>query len=247
MIDRLVGSYASHKFNERDDSYQPSMAIASSKLMHEDGKYLTVLFSPWHGGDRAYDVLANRLAKRESAVLRYKAHHQVLEPNVSRVVDSFEHIQSTAADDVTRLVEKHGYDHVDLVAASLGNVSLGMVAKALPDFASATMVVPGSNLARGLWQSRRAQAMRQELEEQGVDEATLDNEWSILAPKSAASSLAGKDVRVIMSTTDAVIPPDFQQEMVDIVSKVADHLDVRTTRLGHMASVASFCLAGALE
>jgi len=244
MIDRLMGYYAGYKFKDVDSSYQPSMAIQSSQLSNEKGGFLTVLFPPWRGGDGAYNVLAKRLAKRGSAVLSYKFHHDILEPDVERTIGSFTYIQSTVVNELKRLAEAHHYKDVYLIGSSLGNVSLALVAKAFPDFTSATMVVAGSNLARCVWEGDRTQSIRQGFEAQGIDEATLARAWQALAPMSAGSSFAGKDVHMIVSTTDKIIPATYQQEMVETVATFAERMDVKASKLGHIASVANYCLRG---
>ena len=243
MIDKFVGVYAGRKYSGTDDNYRPSEAIESRRVVNESAPNLTVLFPPWRGGESAYNLLTKRLVKSSSAVLQYKFSPQILEPNVSRVVESFERIQSEVTEDLEKLTFCNRYDQVNFVASSLGNVSLGLVAKRFPEFTGATMIVAGSNLARSAWEGSRTQHIRQALELQGMSEDALDEAWAKLAPKNSATAFEGKPVHLLVSTTDEVIPAHYQHEMVDTVSSAGVIATVDSYRTGHIATVARYCLS----
>ena len=246
MIDAAMGHYARYHFTADQDDYTAAQAIRSKELVNPSGRHLTVLFPPWRGGEGAYDVLTRRLQRNGSAVLRYNLHPQILEPNADRVLASFAGIRDGVAEAVAKLQSSDRYAGTHLVAASLGGVSLGLVARQLADFTSATLVVPGSDLATGMWAGSRTRHIRQELERQGLNKEQLAARWADLAPAQAAPSFAGKEVRIITSTTDTIIPAWSQVEMVAAVRSYAPNTQVDTTRMGHIVSVARFCIAGPL-
>lgn len=246
MLDRLVGQYAARKYAAVDAAYTPEMAITSTHLVNEGASRLTVLFPPWRGGEAAYDLLTKRLANNGSAVLRYAFHGQILESKVERVLESFAYIQQNVTEDLEQLHARGAYEQTSLVASSLGNVSLALVARSFPSFHSATLVVPGSNLAKCVWQGSRTGSIRGAFMQQGIDESALSTAWAEIAPSAAAGSFVGKQLQVIISSSDGVIPSRYQHEMAtEIAAQVTDAQIVRT-RVGHIANVARYCLIGAL-
>lgn len=242
MLDRLMGAYASYRFSEVDKDYTPAKAVSASKLYNEGASSLTVLLPPWRGGERAYDVLAKRLVKSGAAVLQYSFHPQILQPDIKRVLESFKHIQSKVTGDLDSLQNRHKYKKITLVASSLGNVSLGLVSQAFPRYDDAVLVVAGSNLARCVWEGSRTQSIRRAFEEQGVTEDELDERWAAIAPKYTAPSFSGKAAHMIVSKTDQIIPAVYQEEMVDALRYAGVNPSVERTRLGHISSIAKYCL-----
>lgn len=174
MLDSVMGFYAAHRFKEKDASYEPNMAVVSRTLLNENAKVLTVLIPPWRGGKGVYMKLAKRLMNRGSAVLVYEFHRQILEPDVQKTRASFAVIQQCLTDEINSLVQKHGYESVDFISSSLGSVTMCMLASTYRNFASATFVVAGSNLARCLWEGSRTQSLRHAFEVQGMSEEKLD-------------------------------------------------------------------------
>ncbi len=217
------------------------MAVEQTRIVNGDAPNLTVLFPPWRGGHQAYDLLTRRLVRSGSAVLRYWFSPQILEPNVARVLESFEHIRRTVTADLEELTQDNRYQRVSLTASSLGNVSLGLVAKSFAGFHDATFVVAGSNLARSVWEGSRTQSIRLSLEDQGVDIESLDKAWAEIAPKDAASSFGGKSARFVTSTTDGIIPAAYQTEMAQAVRPYANETRVEPHRTGHVSTVALYC------
>jgi hypothetical protein len=246
MLDKIVGKYSIVKNRTVNDNYTPADAITSSKLTNPGGAYLTVLFPPWHGGVAVYDKLTRRLVKNGSAVLAYKFHGQILQPDVQMVIKSYEHIQKTITNEISKLVEKYNYQYVDLTACSLGNVALFLVASKYPLFRKATLIVSGSTLARDMWEGSRTGVIRRQLEAKGITESTLSKAWSGLAPSNHVTAFAGKEVTMYVSTTDKVIPARYQQEMADCMLAVNPATRVYVSAKGHVASVAGYGLSGKL-
>lgn len=205
---------------------------------------MTVIFPPWHGGSKAIDILANRITKTGSAVLTFDFHDQILEPNVERVQRSFEHISNLASTAIRSLQKEFDYEHISLLGLSLGTASMALTAEALGNFDSATFVVGSSNLARSMWEGRRTQAIRKDLENQGCTADDLDEAWQNLAPQNHAHAFAGKDVRMILSRNDAIVPTYYQRELVNKFTNAGANVSGTFGRLGHYATAVNFCLRG---
>jgi len=243
MIDFAISRYASLRYREMDSNYQTSDAITGRSIIDPSSERLTVLFPPWHGGGFVYGALARRLKDNGSSVLSYTFHGDVLQPDVDTVLQSFTYIKDTITEDIDELNREHRYDAVDLVATSLGNVSLALVASEYGEFRNATMIVPGSNLARCMWEGSRTQDIRQQFEAQGLAVEDLDSSWDILAPKQYAEVFADKNVKIHISDSDTVIPAGFQQEMAVALRENAANLDLKTSQHGHVANILKYCLS----
>jgi hypothetical protein len=225
-------------------AYTPDQAVAESKLANQDGKDLHVLFPPWHGGGRVYEKLIQRIAKQGDAVLAYYFHDEILKPSHDQVLASFQNIRDTVADELTEVVKARHYKRINLIAMSLGNPALALTTSLFTDFDSATLVDGASSLAKSMWHGSRTQHVRAGIEVDGFDLNDLENSWSTLAPINHIGGLLGKDVTMIVSETDRIIPTRYQEELVDAVQAADINLSVKRTSLGHYASIGRYCLYG---
>ncbi|MES2970993.1 MAG: hypothetical protein V4702_01575 [Patescibacteria group bacterium] len=181
---------------------------------------------------------------KNKAVMLYSFHGEILKPNVEQVVASFNYLQDTIASDLEQIKDR--YKSIHFVGISLGNIALAMVADRFRDFSSATMVVPGSSLATSMWDGIRTQHLKDELEEHGWTKETLNEVWKPVAPVTYVDSFAGKDVRVIVSTADQMIPTVYQEELVTAMQQAGIDPIVERSRLGHLATIGRYCLTGKL-
>ncbi|MDB5166791.1 MAG: hypothetical protein JWM37_863 [Candidatus Saccharibacteria bacterium] len=244
MLDRVISHYSAIRHGAVVSDYSPQQAITSKTIFNAGGEYLTVLLPPWHGGGAVYDRLIKRLVKNGSAVVSYKFHGQILSADIQQVVDSFHYIQETIAADINDLLRTGHYRHVDVIASSLGNVSLCLVANMFQEFNRVTMIVPGANLATCTWDGSRTKLIRKELEKQGITKHDLEDAWSSLAPIHNLSGLKDSEVRVYMSKSDLIIPTRYQ--MLLAVSLKADirSCSLEESTNGHVATIANFCIRG---
>jgi hypothetical protein len=139
--------------------------------------------------------IINKKLSKHSAVLYYNFHDQILEPEITRVPESFKTIGKRAGSDTARLVADYKYKSVHLVGISLGSAGLAMAAKNYPGFSSCTLVVAGDNLATLMWDGSRTQGIRRSFSEQGITKQELDNAWQEIAPKNQAITFKGKNVK----------------------------------------------------
>jgi hypothetical protein len=226
------------------EEYAPDQAVTGSKLVNAKGKNLHVLFPPWHGGGWAYERLVRRLAGKGDAVLAYYFHDDILKPGSDQVAASFENIRDTVAGELDRIAGTGAYGRITLKAMSLGNPALSMVTSKFNDFDSATLVVGASSLARSVWHGVRTRHIRVGIDAEGHDLDYLEKRWSDLAPMNHVDSLIGKQVTLLVSTADNIIPTDYQEELVDAIQAADIDAGVHRTRLGHYAAIGRFCMYG---
>jgi predicted peptidase len=223
-----------------DPGYTPDHVMTDKALFNADASSLAVVFPIWHGGGIYHQTLVERLARQGVGVLDYKLHDQIIEPNIERVLESYSHLQAAMAEDLHRLHEEYNYRRIHFTGLSLGNVALSLVAQEFPNFTSATMVTPGSNLARSLWEGIRTQSIRRELSDQGYTAEELDEAWQPLAPKNYAGLFKDKAVNIVISTRDKVIPSVYQIEMLNALKKADAQLSTRLTSKGHYWTTGMF-------
>ncbi len=247
MIDRLMihRGKASDVLHNAD--YHPRDAIEGTESLKPGQESLVVLFPPWHNGGFFYDRLAGRLADRGHTVRSYRFRGEILEPNVIRVLDSFRRIQEQVSDEVNQAVATEGYRDVHLIGASLGSVSLAMVASELDYFTTAQFVAGSSNLAQTVWDSGRTSNIREDLEgRQGFTKEQLITAWKPLAPETYANVFREKPVSLLVAEGDLVIPPMHQIGLINVLHENGAEMHVRRTTLGHYAGIAQYCLTGKL-
>lgn len=95
-----------------------------------------------------------------------------------------------------------------------------------------------------MWNGSRTQHVRAGIEAQGYDLEALELAWSEMAPINHLGALVDKELNVVVSTADKVIPTLYQQEFVDAARGTDLQLHVSESALGHYATVGRFCLYG---
>ncbi|HEY4964601.1 MAG TPA: hypothetical protein VIH90_07985 [Candidatus Saccharimonadales bacterium] len=96
MIDQIISARAECNPEPLHPSYTPRDVVEGISLINTDSDTLTAVFPPWHSVELFDRALDEKLASRGSAVLRFKLHNQLLEPDVQGVLDSFMHFQKIA-------------------------------------------------------------------------------------------------------------------------------------------------------
>lgn len=247
MIDQLVVAFSQRKYASISANYEPEQAIVKHTLLNPTGNYLTVLFPPWHGASVPFTLLQQRLVRKESAVLRYDFHHNILTANTKQVLESFRYIQKTVSGDLHKIVAEYGYNSVKLIGVSLGNLALSMVASYYPTISEATLVVGANKLAPSVWEGMRTQDIRRQLVSQGFDQTGLETVWQELEPARYAKAFSGKPVRFVTSDNDKVILSSNQQQLVDAFLKAGAKVQQTHKQVGHIMSIIEYSLYGRLS
>ncbi len=245
MIDQVFARY--HTPNDVfTTSYRPEQAVSGRKLVNEGGRNLYAIFPPWHGGGRLYERLIQRIAKRGDTALAYFFHDEILRPNTDDVSASFAQIKDTVSKELAAATERHDYAKVVLVGMSLGNAALSSVTDVFERFDAVSLVVNGSSLASSMWHGIRTQHIQAGIQVLGHELPQVEEAWSDLAPINHIGKLVGKEVNLLVSSADSIIPTRFQMDYLDGVRGIGIDPKVQLSRLGHYATVGRFLLGGEL-
>jgi hypothetical protein len=242
VLDQLFSIRNKNRYAPSTENYTPKMALERRTLTNCFNDRLAVLFSPWHGADFVYKILANHLEESGWSVLSYTFNPEILKADVNQVIESFQVLQSRIAADLSSVVSQNNFKQVHLIGSSLGNLTLGLVAEKFTSFDQATMIVPGSNIARSTWEGVRTQGIRKDFMK-GMTEDKLDVAWDCISLKNHVKGFNGKHIRVVVSKTDRVIPPKYQYELLNALQVSGAKVDASYTSLGHYASIIKYCLS----
>lgn len=249
----MLDNYFCKKATSRDvlstPGYNPKNVILKQPILNPGSDILTVLFPPWHADAEGwpFDYLTRRLIKRGHSVLPYTFHGELLKPNAKEVLESFTQVQHQVSDRLKEL--SRVFKTINLTGISLGGTALTMIAEEFQGFSTATLVVPGSNLAYCVYNGMRTGHLREALEcgDEHWTYEHLDNYWQQVAPIKHVDAFKGKKVAAYISKTDEVIPAESQREIVDGLINAGAIVTEHSTRLGHLATVGRYCLAGRLD
>lgn len=230
--------------NHDNPYFDPNKPVISSRVLNKSAEGLAVIFPPWHNGGRAITRLAERYTKEGWAVLLPRFADEILKPDVGEVKTAFHAIADQMSEHITALQDREHYRTTHYVGPSLGGVSLAMTA-AQTAFDSAQFIASGSDLAGATWNGYRTREIKDSFEDQGVSYEELAGAWYDLAPKTHAAAFSGKQVGVVISDTDEIIPTPYQNELSRTLT---DHASVNPTHtlLGHYFSIGRYCFRGAL-
>ncbi len=241
----MIGDKLETEVLFRDD-YDPARIITSDTLINSTGETLEVLFAPWHGGGAAYERLAMRHAARGDAVLSFNFDDQLLTYDSDQVLKSFRALSETAAERINKLASTGAYRDVNLTAASLGTSALTMTAPLLNRFDRIRLVTPGANVADCTWHGIRTKHIKYELEKRGETYDSLNDKWQPIAPVTHVAALVGKEVELVLSRTDKIIPTRSQYEYASAVRAQGIQPKVSYRFGGHYWTIGRYCYTGAL-
>lgn len=222
--------------------YSADQAIIARDYIKGSSKKLYVVFPPYHNGSVVYKRLVKRLAKRGDTVLAYYFHDGVLQSDISKVRDSFEFISAKILNDINEIIQSNQYESVVLAAMSLGNVPLSMIVKYIPNVSKIHMVVPSESLARAIWKSASTRYIRTGLEKKGHDLPEVEAAWHNLAPSSHIDEFGSNDLKLYLSRTDKIIPPEYQVKLLEDFKNHGSKVSGKKSVLGHKLLIIKFCL-----
>lgn len=234
-----------------DPNYSPDKAVLGySDSGSPESRSLAVVFPAWrlHLNDRYYRALGWCLGLQGFAVRRYDFNDHILEPDVDQVVASYKNIRETVTEELETFADQRRFNRIHFIASSLGTVSMALVASSFDRMTSATIASGSSNLALSVWHGIRTREVRRALEEaeEGCTARMVDDKWHDIAPMTHASAFENKPTRMIISTTDAIIPTIFQREMADALADAGSQVSTHDTTLGHYASIGAYFAVGRL-
>jgi hypothetical protein len=244
MLDYLMSARNKSRYAISSPNYTPQKAIAATSFIESNGTNLAVLFSPWHGGGLYYKKLTARLLADGYDVLDYTFHPEVLKADVEQVIDSYTYASTIIAADLHKYKKVKEYNNIHLIGTSLGGLPLVMVTAIFRDFTEVTMVAIASSLAKSCWEGIRTANIREAFIAQGITESDLDVRWQVLAPKNYVSYLEGREVNLVISKNDLIIPTKYQIEYWNELAVRVPKLHVSFSRVGHYASILIYCLRG---
>lgn len=245
----MIDAYLARKSSARDrlstPGYTPDQALTATELSNPYGARLATIFPPWHGGEWYVGHFAKCLRRRGYAVLELKLHDDILKDDVEEVKESFSFAQGFVAGQLEK--EAKSYEGIDLFGHSIGNVLLALVAESFPDFAQATLVVAGGDLATATMKGIRTQTIREGFEVKGVTQSELEVAWSYLAPSTHADAFRGKRVMAIPSRVDQIIPSYTQFNFIEELQESGADISTRVSSVGHYATVGAHYMFGSTK
>jgi hypothetical protein len=240
MIDHLMCLRAERAGYYTDPSYAADQAVRGFEFHGaQEGETLWVVCPPWLGGGKFVDILTSSLSENGS-VLRPHLHDQIIEPNLKRVRDSYQYIQEQSLDEIEKYASN--FDEVRLAILSLGHAMMFLITPHLNKLSRIHSVVGGASLAESLWEGKRTLPIRQQLEEDGVTFEEVDCTWKDIGIKNQAHGFKDKEINLLTSVADNIIPTAHQLELKKQLEKAGARVEHKKSRAGHYFTAARFCL-----
>lgn len=210
---------------------------------------LTVVFPPWNNLPSWLEAGAARnLARHGSDTLLFRFNPFILNPNAHLVRKCFDTIAVTASQILSRIIAEGEYDQINLHGFSLGNVTLSyslaqMEANEQAAIGAISMVVPGTDLADGLWFGDRTRLLKEALEQRGETYESVKDIWQGLGPYPQLEHLVRHDIDIVVSQHDNFIPTADGRKLGEAVLAADPSASYREfCRLGHVATTVSCAL-----
>lgn len=233
MLDRLI-AFISHA---RTKTSPPTADGLVLDWVHsyDDNDTLVVALPPWHYNKFVMGVLHKRLARQNMDVLSLNINNNILSSNVSLTIDNYAKTVDEISLLIEKLMNKHGYKTIQLIAISLSTTLAGQLAQRIP-FAKITLIVPSASLAEGVWGGIRTRHLRREMEAQGITLQELNRKWSKLAPLEYRRTFEKIVTQIILAKRDRYVPYHLGKQLADSLQNTHRH-KVSVLPFGHVATI----------
>lgn len=205
---------------------------------------LKVILPPW--GNSEYYItrlLINRLIKKGFSCLSYSFPQELLSANAEVTESKFNAIREKVLADIEDLKRQYGFEEIDLIGVSLGGVSACMIANNSNYFKDLFLIVPGNNLAASLWDGIRTQRLKNSFQNQLLEKPDLMKKWHNLAPANNVYNLNLKNIYVVVSKSDRIIPYDYGKKLSEELKRKYKNVTIKENCcLGHYLTVIKYFL-----
>lgn len=181
--------------------------------------------------------LNNRIHKAGYSTLDYEFAQFMLSSDYKATVKNFKTIQKNVRKDITNYKKKYKFPEIHVIGASLGVVNAIMIANKHPLVDKLTLISSGNCLAECLWGGIRTQDIRKQFEKKGVSLKQLKKYWRELAPENNINGLKGKDIHILISKNDDLIPTSYGLKLIRAMKKIGLKPKVKESYLGHYGMV----------
>ena len=228
-----------------DTSYAANQAIVGVDFVyvpHSD--ILTIVFPPWHAPDWFTRHLKQQLIGQRTNALIYAFNSALLAQNIASVKSSFEFIAHSIATDLKHILQQQPFRVINLLGLSIGNVALCFTAEKLPRFDNVTLVVPGNDLDRSVWDGWRTRRLRNRIKEEGYKLSELQQEWEDLAPQTHIETLKSHQVQIVLAKHDRYVPYQYGKELFDALHLLNPETTCLISPFGHIATILRYTIDG---
>jgi len=205
---------------------------------------LKILLPPRGDGDQLVPrILMRRLRKKGYSCLAYFFPKHLLLTDAKKTAEVYDFIRNYVRADIAKIQEKHHYKRIDIIAPSLGVVSACLIANDNRDISNLFLIVPGSCLAKSLWNGIRTQKLRKIYERQNINQEKLKQLWARLELENNVKALGNAKIWIAISRSDKVVPYQYGKEFGEQLKKFYPDTLIRENRyLGHYLTVAKYYL-----
>jgi hypothetical protein len=215
----------------------------SGSIFYNNGnKVIYVLISPWHSGSYIFTLLKRKIKRLGHGFVQYNLIPEILSPDVEATIAYFEIINQNIRKDLQKIYKETGATRFIIVGLSLSCVFASMIADNNDLITDIILVAPGNTLADSLWSGIRTAKIKKIIKKDGVTLKNLKKYWSELAPEKHIAGMKDKNVKIILSKTDKVIPYRFGRKLAEEAKKVIHKIKVvQNSGLGHYGTIIRFC------
>lgn len=205
------------------------------KFVHTKGsRVLCVLVPAWHGRLDHYKMMQKTICKSSLSCLEYEFPDEILSIDHKYTKHCIEDVARNMHAHVKELIAKHNFSSIHVIASSLGTCPGMMLANKEKSVSKVILHAPSHSLAHAFWDGVRTRQMRDELERRGVTLEELESLWAPLSPENNIVGLRGKDVHVVISKDDKVVPYKQAKVLIRQLKKSGAKVQVQEyDHLGH--------------
>lgn len=227
-------------------SHPMSISTMIRKEYHQvrNPKGIYVIFPLWFGKLFYNKKTIKILNHWGYNVLEYECNPNILSSNIALTLKYFKDIMLITSEHIASIKKQNPDFEINMISVSLGNVKSFMTLNYLAKQGIYTdrlvSIVPGDNLAHGLWYGIRTQDFRREFEAKGISFSNLNKAWSELHPINNVSGMSGTAIHLAYSPADLIIRPTGIQNLIAAMKNAGAKVQVDSRRFGHGFSIVGY-------
>lgn len=208
-----------------------------------NSKSLFVLLPGWHAKLKNYKIVKNKILNSGHSFLGYEFAEEILSSNAERTNAKFKEIKEVIRKDITELTGKYGFQEINFIGLSLGSILALMIANGLDKVGKIILITTTYGFAQSIWEGARTKQIRKELESQRKNLQKVDEIWNGLSPQNNISNLRAKEIYILLSKTDRVLPYSHGRKLVEVMQSQGLFPKVsENSYFGHYLTIANYML-----
>jgi hypothetical protein len=206
-------------------------------------KILFVMAPPWHASKLSTWVIRDKLKRLDYSYLSYFVHPDILNPDYKNSKKYILNLIDVMVKDIDHYSRKYKFNEVHIAGFSIGSLYATIVANRCKQVNKVVLVTIGAPLGDILYDSICTMDIKKIFIKNKVTTRELNRYWKEINPENNINNLKGKEIRIVISTSDQVIKYKYAFRFIKKLEKEGiSPIIIKNKNQGHYGTIIHFLL-----